>query len=170
LTDLRVRDELGLVPLAVAADRIALPALRCSGLLDELGVIDRSGVDGVFEVYPAAALKAWGLPYRKYKQTRSNNQAAKLILADLFQKVCLSCPWLNFSNQDDRLLCSQDDDAFDALIASLVAQAAALGRTACPLEADALRAQVEGWIAIPKPQCQLGELWSSYMGSGAAWD
>jgi hypothetical protein len=67
LTDQRVHKELGLVPLSVACDKLAYSALRCAGLLDDLGVVDRSGVDGVFEVHPAAALKAWGCSIRGTK-------------------------------------------------------------------------------------------------------
>ena len=70
-TDLVTRDVVGLVPLSVAADRIGLAAMRCAGLLARLAAegrpVDRSGAGVVVEVYPAAALKHWELPFRGYK-------------------------------------------------------------------------------------------------------
>jgi hypothetical protein len=156
LTDRRVREALGIVPLAVAADKIAFPALRCTGLLDDLGITDRSGTNGVFEVYPAAALKAWGLPFKSYKGKEPRNRRN---LSELFKLVCTQCPWLNFSAEAQRLWCAQSDDVFDALIASFVTRAAATGRTERPRDARELAlARVEGWIAIPNKDCLLGEL------------
>lgn len=68
-TDEPVRAATGLVPLSVAADRIAHPAMRCAGLLARLALegqpVDRSGSGVVVEVYPAASLKQWGLPHRR---------------------------------------------------------------------------------------------------------
>ena len=160
LTDLEVIDRIGLYPLAVAADRIALPAMRCAGLLDGLGVRDRSGTDCVFEVYPAAALKAWGLLHQGYKGDRINSGGIKLKLADAFRKVRDACdPWLTFAPGTDTL-CATSDDAFDALVAALVTRAAALGRTIPPASQgnNAERARIEGWIAVPRPGCQLGDL------------
>ena len=68
-TDEVVRERLGLVPLSVAADRIAHPAMRCAGILARLAA-DGVAVDQVVvEAYPAGSLKCWGLPYRRYKGT-----------------------------------------------------------------------------------------------------
>jgi hypothetical protein len=70
-TDLVIRSATGLIPLSVAADRIGLAAMRCAALLARLAAagqpVDRSGAGVVVEVYPAAALKQWGLTYRRYK-------------------------------------------------------------------------------------------------------
>jgi hypothetical protein len=165
LTDHRVREDLRLVPLAVAADKIALPAMRCAGLLADLGVIDRSGVNGVFEVYPASALKAWGFPFREYKGSKA---IAKEVLNTLFTKVCSSCSWLWFLDEADRFRCAQDEDVFDALIASLVARAAALGRTIRPRNSEEENlARIEGWIAVPNPGCLISDLWSREDQQGA---
>jgi hypothetical protein len=159
LTDDHVRTELGMVPLAVAADRIARSAMRCSGLLDDLGVVDRSGVDGVYEVYPAAALKAWGFPYAGYKSPKANDPIAKGKLSALFQLVCQACPWLSFAEMADYDRCLTNDDAFDALIASFAARAAALGLTISPTTPEEIeRAKVEGWIAIPPKDSSVGTL------------
>jgi predicted nuclease with RNAse H fold len=64
-TDLVVRQQIGIVPLSVAADRIGLTAMRAAGVLSFLAQsgapVDRAGGGVVVEVYPAAALKGWGL-------------------------------------------------------------------------------------------------------------
>ena len=79
-TDLATRAATGLVPLSVAADRIGLAAMRCAGLLARLAaagqLVDRAGSGVVVEVYPAAALKHWGLPYRGYKGHRQHRRPA----------------------------------------------------------------------------------------------
>ena len=73
-TDLHVAEAVrGCVPLAVGADRIAAVAMRAAGLLAALGdagkPVDRSGEGLLVEVYPAAALRIWGLASRSYKGT-----------------------------------------------------------------------------------------------------
>src|SRR5690606_4581025 len=130
LTDHMVIAQCGPRPLSVVADRIALAAIRCAGLLDALEVVDRSGVNGVFEVYPAAALKAWGLPWTGYK---GPSAAAQKRLKELFCGEARDCcdPWPTFAPGLDTL-CETNDHAFDALIAALVTRAAALRRTICP--------------------------------------
>jgi hypothetical protein len=48
--------------LSVAADRLALPAMRAAWLVPRLqvGPVDVSGTGKVVEVYPALALRIWG--------------------------------------------------------------------------------------------------------------
>jgi hypothetical protein len=158
LTDDRVREELGLVPLSVACDKLAFSALRCAGLLDDLGVVDRSGVNGVFEVYPAAALRAWHFVSKGIKPGGSTPLVAKAKLATLLQQVRQACPWLSLSDKEEQLF-STNDDAFDALIASLAARAAALGLTIPPTnQQEVERARVEGWIAIPRKDVPIASL------------
>lgn len=66
-TDRFVR-QFGIVPLSVAADKIAIPAMRAARLLSNLAEpLDRSGSGKLVEVYPAASLRAWGFPHRQYK-------------------------------------------------------------------------------------------------------
>lgn len=150
LTDRRVREALKLQPLSVAADKIALPAMRCAGLLATLGVTDRSGDGRVYEVYPAAALRVWGLASRGYKDRRAPGRPSAANLLALLAALRRACPWLDLADgAADR--CSRDDDAFDALVASLVARAAALGLTARPTAAETRQASHEGWIAVPHP-------------------
>ena len=145
-TDEAVRAVTGLIPLSVAADRIGHAAMRCAGLLAKLGnagrPVARDGSGTVAEVYPAASLKQWGLPYRRYKQPR--NAGA---LPDLVTALQVAAPWLEPGPHDQP--CRASHDALDAVIAALTARAAALGLTLRPdprLQAPASR---EGWIALP---------------------
>jgi predicted nuclease with RNAse H fold len=68
VTDEVVREATNLVPLSVAADRIAHPAMRCAALMARLAQegrpVERSGDGVVVEVYPAASLKKWGTASR----------------------------------------------------------------------------------------------------------
>ncbi len=51
--------------LSVAADRIAMPAMRAgrifTRLADQGETVDRKGTGKIVEVYPRAALKVWGV-------------------------------------------------------------------------------------------------------------
>jgi predicted nuclease with RNAse H fold len=132
-------------PLSVSTDRIALPAMRAAALLSALTErvpLDGSGV--VVEVYPAAALNRWGLPSRGYKG--QHNHEARSALVSEFRAA--TDGWLTVSSPHEEL-CRSSDDAFDALIAALVARAAekALFEPIPPEHrAVALR---EGWVAVP---------------------
>jgi hypothetical protein len=116
-TDRWVAETLRQRPLSVSADRIAYPALRVAALA---GPMDRSGEGRVVEVYPAAALRVWALPYRRYKRV-----AGQKALASSVGDLRRPATWLH--NEDDvwRRL-SRNDDLFDALIAALVAPVAAV--------------------------------------------
>lgn len=150
LTDFCVCKVLGRWPLSVSSDRIALAAMRCAGLLEELAVTDESGAPRVFEVYPAVALKVWGLASRGYKSRKPVAANGEGNLARLVGALRDACPWLAFSGEATALV-STNDHAFDALIASLVARAAFLGRTSVPQTNDEIRrAPLEGWIAVPE--------------------
>jgi len=143
-TDLRVREELQISPLSVSADRIAIPAFRCQGLLARMKVTDRSGDGQVYEVYPAAALKQWQFPSTSYKEAKGKPMREKLV-GNLLNKA----RWLRVSDeQRGRML--ESDDALDALVASLNARAAKLGLTTRPSENERRAAVREGWIAIPE--------------------
>jgi predicted nuclease with RNAse H fold len=143
VTDERVHAETGITPLSVSSDMIAIPATRCALIIDRLGVKDRSGDGRVQEVYPAAALKLWGLPHRGYK---GRENAAALV--DLFAALREQIPWLAIAENEARE-CAGCDHAFDALVASLIARAAALGLTMRPTAEELPAACVEGWIALP---------------------
>lgn len=144
-TDHLVRERLGRWPLSVSSDRIAIAAMRCAGLLDNLGVVDRSGSGQVVEVYPAAALKSWGFRSGGYKGIANRANLAGL-LADLLS----TCPWLDVT-AEARERFARSDHAFDALVAAIVARAAVIGRTQRPEGDDRALALTEGWIAVPEP-------------------
>ncbi|MFL5911778.1 MAG: DUF429 domain-containing protein [Gaiellaceae bacterium] len=144
-TDLHVLDEVGWWPLSVSTDLIAVPALRAAALLDRVVPgADRSGEGLVVEVYPAAALKRWGFVSRGYK--RAKGAAVRAGLVESFRQA--TAEWLHVPAVCwDR--CVSSDDAFDALVAALVARAAALKLCdPCPTEARAVAGR-EGWIALP---------------------
>ncbi len=143
LTDQEVARHTGRTPLSVSTDLIGVPALRCAGLLAALGVRDRAGGDGVWEVYPAAALSVWGLQSRGYKGAKGS--ALRLELLD---DLLAARPGLVVA-EADRTLCHRHDDAFDALVAALITVEAAAGRYHQPTPAQAERARREGWVVVP---------------------
>ncbi len=143
-TDRWVHDQpdLKLWPLSVSTDRIAYSAMRMARLLGQLGHTDRSG-GRVVEVYPAAALKGWGLNPRQYK-----GPDGRMNLSLLLQHLREATPWLKAEDAIWRQV-EGDDNQFDALICALVARAAA--RNLCrqlPPEHRAA-ATAEGWIHVP---------------------
>jgi predicted nuclease with RNAse H fold len=146
LTDRVVREQTGLVPLSVAADRIGYVALRCAALLARLAAAgqpaDRSGGGRVVEVYPAASLQRWGLPHRRYKGAADGPALSRMV-----DELKARAPWLDLGEHD--ALCRRSHDAADAVIAGLTARAAALGLTAGPGREQMPAARKEGWIAIP---------------------
>lgn len=146
-TDRQVRAACGLKPLSVAADRIALTAMRAAGILarlnDEGRPVDRSGGGVVVEVYPAASLKIWQLPHQGYK--RAENERVR---EHLIGSLLTAAPWLDLGSHTD--LCVQSDDAFDAVIAALTARAHALKQTTTPAAGlQHEQAKREGWIVLP---------------------
>lgn len=143
VTDYVVRAETGINPLSVSADRIAHVAFRCANLLAriaESGVpVDRSGSGAVVEVYPAAALRLWGLSHRGYK-TRGH--------AAVVDELLNAAPYLDLGPFAP--LVRGSHDAFDAVVAALNARAAALGQVRRPDEQELRAARIEGWIALPR--------------------
>lgn len=149
-TDKWIKAKTDLKPLSVSADRIGHVAFRCAHLLSAMKLegieIDRTGRSGtVVEVYPAASLKCWGLVHKSYKR-RANQKMLSELANKFFSDGKAS--WLEMS-ESDRELCRTNDDAFDAVIASLTARAQMLGLVE-ELPADRVAtAAVEGWIALP---------------------
>lgn len=155
-TDLHVTETVpGCVPLAVGADRIAAVAMRAAGLLATLAdagrPVDRSGVGLLAEVYPADALRIWGLASRSYKGI--SNKAALGLLVD---ELRTALPDLDWSGHDT--VCSQSDDALDAVVCALIARAVHLGLTAGPPDHLSMRAATEGWIHLPSSRDSLAKL------------
>lgn len=156
LTDLAVREQTRLTPLSVSADRIGHVAMRCACRLAQFAqqgqAVERSGTGKVAEVYPAASLKMWGLPYRGYKRP-VDSQA----LAELVDALTRSAPWLELG--DAEFTCRSRHDAIDAVIAALTARAAERNLTVCPrTPQEASAARTEGWIALPVPGSRLNQL------------
>jgi predicted nuclease with RNAse H fold len=146
-TDRAVRSSIGLTPLSVAADRIGLTAMRAAGLLARLASegrpVDRAGTGVVVEVYPAASLAWWRLPYRGYKGNKNRPQ-----LAALLERLKRAALWLDLGEHAS--LCADSDDAFDAVVAALTSRAAALSQATQPAdESTWALARKEGWIAVP---------------------
>jgi len=154
----RVIQRFGRQPLSVSTDRIGIVAMRFAGIADALArrghPVDRTGRGVVAEVYPAAALRAWGLSDRGYKR---NEQAPAL--AALVDGLVERIPWLRFADGSAEESCRRSHDAFDALISALVARAVQLDRTTWPDTDEGWRlACIEGWIHVPSsdPAALLG--------------
>ncbi len=152
-TDEYVRSVLGIVPLSVATDRIGVTAMRAAqlqALLAQHGyIVDRAGSGLVVEVYPAAGLKRWGLPYRRYKGI--NGRSTLSALVDQLQQAV---PWLHLGDHEQT--CRHSDHMLDAVVSALLARAAALNLTTPPPADQHAQARREGWIAIPT--CTLDQL------------
>ncbi|GAB3305066.1 DUF429 domain-containing protein [Pseudoclavibacter terrae] len=151
-TDRVVREQTGRWPLSVSTDRLGMTAIHCAELLDGFAAageqVDRSGGGRLAEVYPAAALRAWGLLTPGYK----TKPEARILAA---QAVLAALPRLE-TTAEQRSLLGRSDDALDALVASLIARAHALGKT-LPVPPELLdAAKIEGWVALPT--CGIGEL------------
>jgi hypothetical protein len=132
-------------PLSVSTDKLGVTAMRCAYLLHRWSLgepVDRAGGGKFVEVYPAGALVRWGLAGSGYKGVD------KEALAALFERLLADLPQLELSAKD-RHLCSTVDDAFDALVAALVARAALLGLTDVPPPDRHDQAAEEGWIHLP---------------------
>jgi hypothetical protein len=138
-TDFAVHERTGRWPLSVSSDLIAVPALRAARLFAEH---DRSGAGVLVEVYPAASLRIWGFSTRGYKGPRGG-AARTAILSALEGTLGLS--------GDARAACVRSDDALDALVCALVARAAAVGLCDPVPPERRPAAEVEGWIALPRP-------------------
>lgn len=102
----------------------------------------------VVEVYPAASLKQWELPYRGYKRPR-NAEALTALTAGLLA----AARWLDPG--EHRALCKTSHDALDAVIAALTAWAAARGMTIRPDNEQEAAAHTEGWIAVAEAPLSL---------------
>ncbi|MFC0582949.1 DUF429 domain-containing protein [Micrococcoides hystricis] len=151
-TDRFVHEHIGGYPLSVAADLIAYPAFRWAGIEARLrgaGVdVARDGTGKICEVYPAGALRVWGLPSRGYKSDR-NTAVRETIVDGLSAKM----PWLDWGGFAQR--CVQNDDALDAVIAALVARQVHHGEAVAPPAELAGLARQEGWIWLPVQEAEI---------------
>lgn len=145
-TDLAVR-RAGAQPLSVSTDRIGVAAMR-GARIQHLALtrgleVDRSGASGrIAEVYPAAALRHWGLTSTGYKTSKN-----ALVLVGLVRHFAGRCGPLAQPIED--LLEGSDDDDFDAVVCALVARAVLKGQTTLPRTDVVGTAKREGWIHVP---------------------
>ena len=145
-TDRLVKDERKIRPLSVSTDKIGVVAFRAAHLLERLSEegheIDRTGCSGlVAEVYPAAALRAWGFWRQGYKTDRG-------VLSEMARGFLETCDWIEVPERERGVL-ETSHDAFDALVCALLAAQLAMGETRQPEPADQADAEVEGWIHVP---------------------
>jgi len=155
-------------PLSVSSDFIAVCAWRCAALLHQQAQrpgheFDRTGERSrVFEVYPAAALANWGLPFKGYKPGSAKSdktKRARVKREEIADALASKTPWLRFQDHADlRYHLVDNDDLLDAFISALAARASAIGRTVLP-ESDKQHrlASREGWIHVPDER-SLGQL------------
>lgn len=158
-TDWAVRAATGLVPLSVATDRIAIAAMRCARLLvayhDQAGgSLDRSGTGRCVEVYPAAALKRWGVSPKFSAEDpgsyKGPSPAATQRRRRLMKRMVAAADgWLEIPEKAV-IVCCEDDNCLDSMLCALVARAAELGRV--EPAADPILAALEGWIVLPLEQ------------------
>lgn len=145
VTDEHVHRTTGLTPLSVSADRIGHAALRWAAIAASLAAegldAGRDGSGLLAEVYPAAALRHWQLPYRGYKGAANRNVREALV-----DDLLAAAPWLDLAGHEE--LCRVSDHALDAVLCGLVARAAACGLTDPPGPHGSVAA-VEGWIHVP---------------------
>ena len=100
-----------------------------------------TGCDRVVEVYPAAALRRWGLELAGYERTpEARGRIAAAIAAAL--------PGLAVAAWDSTLRASAD--VLDALVASLVCRAKLLGLVDPLPPEHASAALAEGWTWVPQ--------------------
>lgn len=147
-TDRFVTHQTGVIPLSVSADRLAHPAMRCAVIQAKIthrwGPQPRDGTGRLVEVYPAASLKLWGIPARRYKGRGTSESDAR---GNILGQVAAAAPWLDLDAHHGQLIAS--DDLLDSVVASLTARAAAIQATL--LSPPDLRpaAREEGWIHLP---------------------
>jgi predicted nuclease with RNAse H fold len=147
-TDRRLIEQGARRPLSVSTDLIGVVAMRCAYLLDRLAArgetVDRAGSGKVIEAYPAPALRSWGLSGMGYKSRVGVARIPELLsgLEEALGGIRMT--------PEQRQAAGSDHNCFDALVASLVARAAALGLTQPPeSDEERDRAVREGWIHIP---------------------
>jgi predicted RNase H-like nuclease len=74
----------------------------------------------------------------------------------LVDELRTALPDLDWSGHDT--VCSQSDDAFDAVVCALIARAVHRGLTAGPPDHLSIRAAAEGWIHLPSSRDSLAKL------------
>jgi hypothetical protein len=140
--------------MSASADRLGSVAMRGALLQREWGLrwgapALRDGSGQLAEVYPAAALRAWGIPSTGYKAAGARATAAIEVRSGIVATLGAACAeWLDLSPIADAAVAS--DHLLDALLSALVAVAVRCGTTFTPRDDEERRlAVVEGWIHVP---------------------
>jgi predicted nuclease with RNAse H fold len=142
-TDHWIRENFGANPISVSANMIGATAMRAAWLLSQAEqaglVVDRSGLVGkVVEVYPAGALRQWGISTSGYKARRA-------VATDLQRVFTAVTNGLRLTVASDVV----NDHELDALVCAVVARMARTGRTHEISEEHLETARREGWIHVP---------------------
>lgn len=152
-TDKFVKSRIGQQPLDIGADRIARTALSALSLLasvsEKIGrqlelAWDPEATQAlkVIEVYPAATLRAYGMPNRGYKKPEDKEERSAIVEA-LRRRVDIEC--------SDQLLIASAD-ALDAAVCALAA--VDFLRKECFSPIDSMVAKKEGWIWVRDPDLE----------------
>ncbi|HQU26296.1 MAG TPA: DUF429 domain-containing protein [Acidimicrobiales bacterium] len=149
--------ELGVRPLSVSSDLIGAVAWRAAGLMEGLAraggrPLTRDGRDGVYEVYPAAALRAWGLLARRgerYKGGRVADPGPRALRERIVGALAEGAVGPLELGGGLAGAAVDSDHVLDAILGALVVTAALAGATIPPPAALAERASREGWIHVP---------------------
>ena len=150
----RVVRSLGVgTPLSVSADKLGSVAMRCA-LLQRRWAKEvwtrpalRDGSGPLVETYPAAALKAWHIDTKGYKNRRDQDEAQR-VRVKVFDAIDDAVGvWLDLDLV--RARCVTSDHVLDALVCALVVIAAKAGATHLPSEDQRQAALIEGWIHVP---------------------
>lgn len=154
LTDHELRARGQGNPMSVSADLLGHVAMRGAWLQREwcsrrsAASVPRDGSAWLVEVYPAASLRAWGLPSRGYKVRRGADEvpaaARRQILDGL---IAAAGGRLDVSSIEERCLTS--DHVLDALVAAVSVLVVRAGGTTRPTETQRAVAEREGWIHVP---------------------
>ncbi|MBA4608831.1 DUF429 domain-containing protein [Aeromicrobium sp. Marseille-Q0843] len=143
-TDHWVREEFGVQPLSVSADKLGHVAIRLSSLIARLEPAEDFPLDGsgrIAEVYPAAALSVWDMAHRRYKKPIGESVRA----TSLSQMEDAGIDLGEF-----RELAGRSDDAFDAVVCAVVARAVGTDLIDPPSKDYEPFAKTEGWIHVPR--------------------
>lgn len=137
-------------PLSVSTDLLGVVALRAAYLLDGFAAtgvpVPRDGSGPIAEVYPAAALRRWGI--RLAGSYKSATPAARAVREHIVRSVeaglGVALP------EPVRGQCFDSHDHLDALLCALVARAVLIGDSRWPRSPDeCAAARQEGWIHLP---------------------
>ncbi|MFF4501306.1 DUF429 domain-containing protein [Streptomyces sp. NPDC001401] len=137
-------------PLSVSTDLLGVVALRAARLLDALAAagtpVPRDGSGPLAEVYPAAALRLWGIrPARSYKNAGPEAREVREHIVRSIEDG-LGLPL----TEPVRAQCIDSHDHLDALVCALVARAVLVGDTRWPdTTEERAAAGQEGWIHLP---------------------